>query len=111
VKEQTVEKLEKAFQESAVVYGMRFKNLSVRLQRGASHMSACYGAGWSCISPAHVPPPGKANDLLSANFASWSKDIRVQEHIATGSSRETGLGNHHTSYQGAFPFTVHAIFS
>lgn len=30
VKEQTVEKLEKAFQNSAVVYGMRFKNLSVK---------------------------------------------------------------------------------
>ncbi|DBB14809.1 hypothetical protein WJX82_009677 [Trebouxia sp. C0006] len=30
VKEQTVEKLEKAFQESAVVYGMRFKNISVK---------------------------------------------------------------------------------
>lgn len=29
VKEQTVEKLEKAFENSAVVYGMRFKNLSV----------------------------------------------------------------------------------
>jgi hypothetical protein len=60
---------------------------------------------------AHVPPPGKANDVLSANFASWSENICVQEHIATGSSRETGLGNHHTSYQGAFPFTVHAVFS
>jgi len=30
VKEETVEKLEKAFRESAVVYGMRFKNLSVK---------------------------------------------------------------------------------
>ena len=29
VKEQTVEKLERAFEQSAVVYGMRFKNLSV----------------------------------------------------------------------------------
>ena len=96
-----MEKLEKAFQESAVVYGMRFKNISVRLQRGALHMSAWYGAVCSCISPAHVPP-GQANDVLSANFASWSKNIRVQEHIAAGGSRETGLGNHHTSHQGAF---------
>lgn len=104
-----MEKLEKAFQESAVVYGMRFKNLSVRLQLV---LCICHlGAGCSCISAAHVPLPGKANDILSANFATWSKDICVQEHIATGSSRETGLGNHHTSYQGAFPLTVHAIFS
>jgi len=29
-KEQTVEKLERAFEKSAVVYGMRFKNLSVK---------------------------------------------------------------------------------
>ncbi len=101
MKEQTVEKLEKAFQESAVVYGMRFKNISVRLQRGALHMSAWYGAGCACISPARVSP-GQANDVLSANFASWSKNIRVQEHIAAGGSRETGLGNHHTSHQGAF---------
>lgn len=30
-KEETVEKLERAFEKSAVVYGMRFKNLSVSL--------------------------------------------------------------------------------
>ena len=35
-KEQTVEKLERAFEQSAVVYGMRFKNLSVSL----SHIAA-----------------------------------------------------------------------
>ena len=36
-KEQTVEKLERAFEQSAVVYGMRFKNLSVSLSDIAAH--------------------------------------------------------------------------
>ena len=36
-KEQTVEKLERAFEKSAVVYGMRFKNLSVSVRHCAAH--------------------------------------------------------------------------
>ena len=36
-KEQTVEKLERAFEQSAIVYGMRFKNLSVSLCASAAH--------------------------------------------------------------------------
>ena len=40
VKEETVEKLEKAFRDSAIVYGMRFKDLNVS-------MSRCHSCSWT----------------------------------------------------------------
>ena len=102
VKEQTVEKLEKAFQNSAVVYGMRFKNLSVSC--GIMNFQSRRGLSSNPDTKSLLTTfrlSGETNDTVSANSASWSNNLRLQKHIATGSSREARLGDNNTSYQGA----------
>ena len=86
-KEETVEKLEKAFQKSAVVYGMKFKNLSVSYLLVTS-------SGCAAGLHKHVRmrfSAGEANDTLSANFTGWSNKLCMQEHIVESRGRKARL--------------------
>ena len=108
-KEQTVEKLERAFEKSAVVYGLRFKNLSVSLCPSAARImlvpnefteqymsSVCSDT----ISLSTGTLSGETNDRFSTDVAAWSCHLCVQKYIAAGCCREEGLGVNYTRYQG-----------